>query len=55
MLDLAAVPIGGGETTDMTGEPQVWIAFVFVSNGTVGFAEGSHVDDVTLCKYVPGP
>ncbi|HID86393.1 MAG TPA: hypothetical protein EYP55_03320, partial [Anaerolineae bacterium] len=35
---------------DLTGEPQVWIAFVFASDGGVTYPEGAYVDDIVLRK-----
>jgi hypothetical protein len=49
-LDLTAVPTLG----DLTGEPSVWIALIFVSDFSITFPEGAHVDDIVLRKYV-GP
>lgn len=37
---------------DLTGEPQVWISFVFYSNSTTNMAEGVYVDDIVLHKEV---
>jgi hypothetical protein len=37
---------------DLCGEPQVWIAFVFESDGEIT-DEGAFIDDVVLRKYVP--
>jgi hypothetical protein len=35
---------------DLTGESNVWIAFVFESNGSVNYSEGAFVDNVVLRK-----
>jgi len=37
---------------DLCGEPEVWIAFIFESDGTAT-DEGAFIDDVVLRKYVP--
>lgn len=47
-IDLADVPLLG----DVTGQPAVWIAFVFTSDGSITF-EGAYVDDVLVQKTVP--
>jgi hypothetical protein len=49
-LDLTSVPGLG----DVTGQSQVWIAFLFASDDATSFSEGAHVDDIVLRKYVPG-
>ena len=36
------------------GEPQVWVALIFQSDGSRTRAEGTLVDDIVLEKYVPG-
>ncbi len=46
-LDLAAVPTQT-EPVNFLGESQVWIAFVFASDGSVGFPNGAQIDDVVL-------
>jgi hypothetical protein len=38
------------ELGDLTGQPNVWIAFRFYSDGSVSFPEGAHVDNVVLRK-----
>ncbi|MBC8262651.1 MAG: protease inhibitor I42 family protein, partial [Anaerolineales bacterium] len=38
---------------NLTGQPEVWVAFVFTSDYTVTEAEGAYVDDIVLRK-VPG-
>jgi hypothetical protein len=47
-LDLTDVPTLG----DLTGEPEVWIALLFVSDDTFTYPEGAYVDDIVLRKYV---
>jgi hypothetical protein len=47
-LDLTAVPNLG----DLTGESQVWIAFVFISDYSVTRSEGGYVDNIVLRKCV---
>lgn len=47
-LDLAAVPTLG----NLTGRSNVWIALVFISDSTITYAEGAHVDNIVLRKYV---
>ncbi len=47
-LDLANVYTLG----DLTGEPNVWIAFAFRSDFSITYPEGAHVDDILLRKYV---
>lgn len=47
-FDLTSVPTLG----NLTGRPNVWVAFVFTSDGSVT-NEGAYVDDVLLEKYVP--
>ncbi|MEE9288968.1 MAG: hypothetical protein V3U69_05210, partial [Bacteroidota bacterium] len=47
LLDLTDVPNLG----DLTGEPQVWIAFLFESDETVEL-EGAYVDDIILQQLV---
>jgi hypothetical protein len=48
-LDLTNVPTLG----DLTGQANVWIALVFVSDGSVTYSEGAYVDDIVLRKDVP--
>ena len=48
-LDLTAVPTLG----NLTGRPNVWVAFVFASDYTITYPEGAYVDRVVLRKYVP--
>ncbi len=43
-LDLSAVPDLG----NLLGQPQVWIAFRFVSDGGLTFAEGAYLDKIVL-------
>jgi hypothetical protein len=38
---------------DLTGEPEVWIGFLFWSDESVTYPEGAYVDDIELRKYVP--
>ena len=40
---------------DLTGEPQVWIAFVFISDDSITDAEGAYVDDIVLRKVTGQP
>lgn len=40
---------------DLTGEPQVWIAFVFTSDDTFTYSEGAYVDDIILRKVTGQP
>ena len=47
-FDLTDVPSLG----NLTGESQVWIAFIFVSDESDNYAEGAYVDTVVLRKYV---
>jgi hypothetical protein len=47
-LDLTAVPTLG----NVTGQPSVWIAFIFSSDSSVVY-EGAYVDEVLLQKTVP--
>jgi len=48
-LDLTQVPTLG----DLTGESEVWVALLFTTNGSVNFADGAHVDDIEVRKFVP--
>jgi len=47
-LDVANVPTLG----NLTGEPSVWIALVFSSDGDISEAEGAYVDNIVLRKFV---
>lgn len=47
-LDLTNVPTLG----DLRGEPQVWVALVFLTGSQNTFAEGFYVDNIVLEKYV---
>lgn len=47
-LDLTDIPTLG----DITGQPQVWFALLFVSDGSTYAPEGVHVDNILLRKYV---
>jgi subtilisin family serine protease len=40
---------------DLTGEPDVWIALVFATDGLGSLAEGAYVDDIQLYKTVGPP
>lgn len=40
------------ELGNLLGESQVWIAFVFKSDGSFGEIEGAQVDDVTIWKNI---
>ncbi len=50
-IDLTDVPTLGY----LPGQPQVWLALVFSSNGDTNDAEGAFVDDVRIDKYVGAP
>jgi hypothetical protein len=43
---------GGSPGVDMRGQPQVWVAFEFVSDGSVSLPGGAYVDDVVVRKCV---
>jgi len=45
-FDFKSVPTLG----DLTGEPEVWFAFVFISDSSVNSYEGSYVDDILIEK-----
>jgi hypothetical protein len=47
VLDLANVPDLG----NLMGQPQVWVAIIFASDGGVTMSEGAYVDNVVLRKY----
>jgi len=47
-FDLTTAPTLG----NLCGEPEVWVAFIFESDGSV-FYDGAFVDDVVLQRYVP--
>jgi hypothetical protein len=50
-LNLRSVPTLG----NLMGQPNVWIALRFFSNGSTNYAEGGYVDDVVLRKCMaPG-
>jgi uncharacterized repeat protein (TIGR01451 family) len=49
-MDLTDVPTLG----DITGQSQVWLGLAFVSDYSVNYPEGAHVDQILLRKYVPG-
>jgi predicted secreted protein len=40
---------------DLTGQPTVWIAFVFTSDYSINEAEGAYVDDIVLRKVTGQP
>jgi hypothetical protein len=48
VLSLKDVPGLG----DLSGQEEVWIALLFVSDGVVRLQEGAHIDDIVLRKYV---
>jgi len=50
MLDLTDVPTLG----NLMGQPQVWIAMVFLSDFSNNYPEGAYVDDIVLRKHVSG-
>jgi len=37
---------------DLTGEPKVWVALIFISDGAIYYQEGAHVDDILMRKCV---
>lgn len=39
---------------DLTGRAQVWIGFIFTSDGSITYAEGAYLDDIVLTKYTGG-
>ncbi len=43
-----------GSTYNFWGEPQVWLAFRFVSDASVTNAFGAYVDDVVISKCITG-
>jgi hypothetical protein len=49
-LDLASLPTLGS----LLGQPQVWVALVFVSDGSTTYPEGGYVDNVVLRKCPTG-
>jgi hypothetical protein len=51
-IDLSSFPIGG---TDLTGESQVWIAFVFTSDASANTAEGVYLDDIRIVEDPDAP
>jgi hypothetical protein len=51
VLDLTEVPVLG----DLTGQPQVWIRFVFETKDLNSLPEGAYVDDIVLRKWVHVP
>jgi hypothetical protein len=50
-LDLADM----GQMGSLLGRPQVWIAFVFESDGSTALAEGAYLDDIQLMSCSGGP
>jgi hypothetical protein len=50
IFDLTAVPGLG----DLSGEPDVWVVFIFSSDGGNSAAEGAYLDDILLRKNVSG-
>ena len=50
VLDLAAVPTGPSTTVNLLGQPSVWVALAFNSNGSTRLAEGAYVDDILVRK-----
>jgi predicted secreted protein len=48
LMDLADVY----EIGSLLGEPEVWIAFVFQTDGNTHYPEGTYVDNVVLRKYL---
>jgi predicted secreted protein len=40
---------------NLTGQPQVWVAFVFISDSALNYAEGAYVDDIVLRKETGQP
>jgi len=39
---------------DLTGEPEVWVALTFSSDGSLNYPEGAYVDDIVVRKSVTG-
>ena len=50
-FDLTSVYVLG----NLTGEPEVWIAFIFMGEGSITYPEGAYVDDVTLRAFTAVP
>lgn len=50
-LDLMNVPRLG----NLIGKPNVWIAFIFLSDSSTNYPEGAYVDNILLRKYVGAP
>lgn len=48
-LDLTNVPTLG----NLVGQPRIWIAFVWDTDGSVSRSEGAYVDDIVLTKITP--
>jgi len=44
-----------GDLGNLTGQPEVWIAFVFTSDSFVTYPEGAYVDDIVLRKVTGEP
>ena len=40
---------------NLTGQPQVWVAFVFASDYSLTYSEGAYVDDIVLRKLTGQP
>jgi len=49
-----ALDLGSQEAGSQLGKPQVWVALVFLSDGSDHAAEGAYVDDVIVRKRVGG-
>jgi hypothetical protein len=47
-FDFKSVPTLG----DLTGEPAVWFAVIFISDSSVNTFEGSYVDDILIEKHI---
>ena len=39
---------------NLAGRAQVWIAFIFTSDGSITYPEGAYLDDIVLEKYMGG-
>jgi len=49
-LDLSSVPTLG----NLLGQPNVWIALIFVNDSSVTRSEGGYVDNIVLRKCTSG-
>jgi len=49
-LDLSAVPTHG----NLIGQPNVWVAILFVADASINYPDGTHVDEVLLRKCTSG-